>query len=117
LLRFRGLHYAFGCRLRARDAAMDVRDKVVRAGETGTPRNNSTSEATKDRWEDKLPSKTIRIAALTLAGVALEALIPTGLAIASTTALSAGDALVLDRLIKGWRPAHFMNGPYMNEAR
>jgi hypothetical protein len=70
-------------------------------------------EATKDSWADKLPSKTIRIAALTLAGLAIEALIPTGWAITSTTALSAGDSLLLDKIAKGWRPAHFITGPYM----
>lgn len=69
-------------------------------------------EATKDSWAERLPTKTIRIAALTLAGLAIEALIPTGLAITSTTALSAGDALLLDRTAKGWRPAQFINGPY-----
>lgn len=70
-------------------------------------------EATKDSWADKLPGKTIRIAALTLAGVAIESLFPTGYALASTTALSAGDSLLLDRLAKGWRPAQFIKGPYV----
>ncbi len=39
-----GLPYRFGMQAtRHGDAAMDVRDKVVRAGETGTLRNKSTS--------------------------------------------------------------------------
>jgi hypothetical protein len=69
-------------------------------------------EATKDSWADKLSTKSIRIAALTIAGLTIEAVMPTGLAIATTTALSVTDGLLLDRITKGWRPAHFMTGPY-----
>jgi hypothetical protein len=69
-------------------------------------------EATKESWADKIPSKSIRIAALTLAGLAVEAVFPTGLAISSTTALSAADAFLLERITKGWRPTNFISGPY-----
>jgi len=69
-------------------------------------------EATEDSWADKIRSKIIRIAVLNMTGLGIEALMPTGLAISATAALSAGDALLLDRIAKGWRPAHFISGPY-----
>lgn len=74
--------------------------------------NAYLQEATKGSWADKLPTKVVRIAALTIAGLTTEAIMPTGLAIAATTALSAGDALLLDRIATGWRPAHFISGSY-----
>jgi hypothetical protein len=69
-------------------------------------------EATKGTWADTLKSKSIRIAILTIAGLGFETMFPTRLAISATTALSAADALLLDRVAKGWRPAHFIAGPY-----
>lgn len=69
-------------------------------------------EATKDSWASKIKAKLIRIALLNLAGLGIEAVLPTGLAIGTTAALSAGDALLLDRIAKGWKPVHFMSGAY-----
>jgi hypothetical protein len=69
-------------------------------------------EATKESWADKLPSKGIRIAVLTELGLAVEAVAPTGIAISTSIALSTGDSLLLERMAKGWRPTHFICGPY-----
>ena len=70
------------------------------------------SEATKESWADKLPSKGIRIAVLTALGLAVEAVVPTGIAIGTSVALSTANSLLLERIAKGWRPTHFMSGPY-----
>jgi hypothetical protein len=74
--------------------------------------NAYVSEATKESWADKLPSKGIRIAVLTGLGLAVEAVAPTGIAIGTSLALSTGDSLLLERIAKGWRPMHFICGPY-----
>lgn len=69
-------------------------------------------EATKDSWADKIKTKLIKIAVLNLSGLGIEAIMPTGLAIGTTAAISAGDALLWDRIAKGWKPVHFMSGAY-----
>ena len=42
---------------------------------------------------------------------AVEALYPTGAAMAAAQGLSLADATVLDRIAKGWKPDQFVNGP------
>lgn len=75
--------------------------------------NAYCSEATKETWAEKLPRKIIKIASLSAVGLALEALMPTGWAIASTTTMAFGDGLLFDKITKGWRPTQFIKGPYM----
>jgi hypothetical protein len=69
-------------------------------------------EATNKSWAEKIPGKSIRIAALTGLGLATEAIAPTGLAIGAAIAMSAADAMLLERLAQGWKPTHFITGPY-----
>lgn len=69
-------------------------------------------EATSGSWADKLSTKAIRIAVLQAIGLGMEAIMPTGMATTASAAISAGDTFLLDRIAKGWRPTHFINGPY-----
>jgi hypothetical protein len=69
-------------------------------------------EATKSTWAEKLPYKLLKLGIFQAIGLALEAALPTGLAISATSAASAGDPLLIERIIKGWKPALFINGPY-----
>jgi hypothetical protein len=64
------------------------------------------------RWADKLPPKTLRWLLFTGGGLALGAAFTNPLtgAIAGT-ALSLADSFLLDKLIKGWRPSQFIEGP------
>ena len=64
---------------------------------------------TSGTWVDKLPSKSVRFAIFTGAGLLLDAAIPTGLGTALGTALGAGDTFLLDKLIKGWKPNQFID--------
>jgi hypothetical protein len=68
--------------------------------------------ATEKTWADRLPSKSIRFAVATGIGLAAEALLPSGLGITLGVGAGAADSLLLDRIIKGWRPNQFIEGPY-----
>jgi len=68
--------------------------------------------ATASTWADKLPSKSIRFAVATALGVAADAIFPTGLGTTIGITIGGADSLFGDRLIKGWRPNHFIAGPY-----
>lgn len=64
---------------------------------------------TKETWADKLPSKGVRFAVFTTAGIVLDALITGGLGTIAGVALGAGDTFVLDKIIKGWKPNQFID--------
>lgn len=63
---------------------------------------------TKQTWVDKLPSKAVRWSFFTGAGLALDFAFAGGLGTAIGTGLSVGDAFLLDKLLKGWRPNAFV---------
>jgi len=66
---------------------------------------------TADTWIDKLPTKGIRFAFFTGAGMLIDLAVPTGLGTAGGIAISAGDSFILDRFLKGWKPNQFVEGP------
>jgi len=68
------------------------------------------SEITAGTWAEKLPGKSFRWAFFTGAGFLLDLAIPTGLGTATGVALSAGDAFLLDKIAKGWKPNQFVEG-------
>lgn len=74
-------------------------------------------QVTEDSWVDKLPTKTVRFALFTCAGLALDAATTGGIATAAGVALGAVDTFYLDNLIKGWKPNQFVNGPYETFVR
>jgi hypothetical protein len=69
------------------------------------------SEITAGTWAEKLPGKSFRWVFFTGAGLLLDLAIPTGLGTAAGVALSAGDAFLLDKVAKGWKPNQFVEGP------
>jgi hypothetical protein len=76
------------------------------------------SDLRTESWVDKLPSKATRIVLANGLGAAAEALFPTG-GISSLIGLgySAIDGLMLDKLLKGWRPNQFIDDhlvPFVN---
>jgi hypothetical protein len=73
---------------------------------------NYVKAAIENTWADRLPAKTTRWAIATVLGAASEAVLPTGIGATTGFAVGALDALYLDRFIKGWRPNHFIEGPF-----
>jgi hypothetical protein len=70
--------------------------------------------ATADSWIGKLGTKASRWVITTGLAGAVEALYPTGAAIAAAQGISLLDATLLDRLLKGWRPNQFVEGRLAN---
>jgi hypothetical protein len=64
---------------------------------------------TTETWADKLPTKGVRFAFFTTAGIVLDALITGGIGTIAGVALGAGDTFVIDKLIKGWKPNQFID--------
>jgi hypothetical protein len=63
-------------------------------------------EISRLEWADKLPTKTLRwlvFAAIGLATAAMNPLVGLG--------ISAADPFLVDRLVKGWKPNQFVEGP------
>ena len=65
-------------------------------------------ETVKESWVEKLPAKTTRWTIFTGIGLGLDALGAGGLGTAAGVAISAVDSLVLDKLLKGWKPHQFI---------
>jgi hypothetical protein len=62
-------------------------------------------------WIEKLPTKSLRFVFTTAGGVAADLFLPTGgLGMAVGAGLGAVDSLLLDRLLKGWKPNQFVEG-------
>jgi hypothetical protein len=68
-------------------------------------------EATAKSWVDKLPTKTARWAIFTGAGLGIDALGAGGIGIAIAAGLGLADSLLLDPMLKGWKPNQFVEGP------
>jgi hypothetical protein len=68
-------------------------------------------QVNKETWIGRLPGKTLRFAFFTGAGLLADLVAPTGLGTATGLGLGATDSLLLDKLLKGWRPSHFIEGP------
>jgi len=64
-----------------------------------------------ETWIDGLPSKSIRFLLAVGLAAAIEAAFPSGLGVAAGIGLEAADFLLLDKLLRGWRPNQFIEGP------
>jgi hypothetical protein len=68
-------------------------------------------EVSRVDWADKLPPKTFRMLLFNAAGLAISASISPMAGIAAGLGLSVADYFLLDKLLRGWRPNQFVNGP------
>lgn len=67
------------------------------------------SAVTRETWIDKIPSKTFRWSFFTGAGLLADALVTGGLGTAIGIGLSLGDAFLLEKILKGWKPSVFID--------
>ena len=90
--------------LRLLDKAQKFKEWLRRENPDSELLADYVEAATAETWAEKLPAKAARWAILTSIEAALGTI--TG------AAVGALDALYLDKLIRGWRPSHFIEGPY-----
>ena len=62
-------------------------------------------------WADKLPPKVVRVLLFNAAGAALSPLMTPIGGVATGLVLSALDTFLVDRLVRGWKPNQFVEGP------
>jgi hypothetical protein len=62
-------------------------------------------------WAERLPSKTARWAIFTAAGTVASLALTPLVGTAVGLGLTAADTFLVDKLIKGWKPNQFVNGP------
>lgn len=67
-------------------------------------------ETIKDSPLEALPAKATRFVLFTLLGYAADSVFSGGIGAAAGLAVGAVDAFLIDRLTKGWRPNHFIEG-------
>jgi hypothetical protein len=70
---------------------------------------NYLREVTASTWIEKLPAKSLRWTLFTGAGLAADSVGAGGIGTAIGVGVSAADAFLLDKIIKGWKPNHFVN--------
>jgi hypothetical protein len=75
---------------------------------------NYLREATASTWIEKLPAKKLRWSLFTGAGLAIDASGAGGVGTAIGVGLSATDAFLVDKIIGGWKPSHFVNEHFVN---
>ena len=66
---------------------------------------------TEESWVDKPPTKVARWSVFTTVGMAMDAAGAGGLGTIAGALVSAADAFFLDKILKGWRPNQFVDGP------
>lgn len=70
------------------------------------------NEVTKKSWADKLPNKIARWSIFAACGIAIDLYTGgSGVGTVAGLTLSATDAFLFERIINGWKPNHFIEGP------
>lgn len=91
--------------------AAKFKEWLQKQGGTEDLRDSYCKEVAHIDWADKLPPKSLRFLIMTVAGLVVGTVAGPGVGAIATTALSAGDTFLLDKLLKGWKPNHFIEGP------
>ena len=97
--------------LRLVTAGLKFKEWLKKASQDGDVVKEYCREVTRVEWAEKLPPKTARWGIFAAAAVATSLLLTPVTGILVGTGLSAGDYFLLDKVIKGWKPNQFVNGP------
>ena len=94
---------------------LDEADRFKEWLRSRNPDANLLSEyyraVTAETWIDRLPTRSWRLVIAFGIAAALEHAYPSGLGLLTGLGVEAADHLLLDRLLKGWRPNQFVEGP------
>jgi hypothetical protein len=91
--------------------AEQFKDWLTKQGGTEDLRKSYCQDIAHLDWADKLPPKSLRWLLVTAAGITLGATASPVAGAIAAAALSAGDAFLLDKILKGWKPNQFIEGP------
>jgi hypothetical protein len=91
--------------------AEKFKEWLQKQGGTEDLRDAYCKEVSHLDWADKLPPKSLRFLMMTAVGLVVGAVASPVIGAAVTTALSASDTFLLDKLLKGWKPNQFIEGP------
>lgn len=72
---------------------------------------------TTETWVDKIPGKAFRWSFFTGAGLVLDAVATGGVGTIVGLGLSLGDAFIIDKMIKGWKPNMFIESNLKDFAK
>lgn len=100
--------------LKLLDKADKFRDWLINQPPEDQLIHNYYEAVTKETWMEKLPVKTTRWGVFTAVGLGIDAMGAGGLGTLTGTVIGAFDAFVLDRLVQGWKPHHFVNKDLKN---
>lgn len=97
--------------LRLVTAGQKFKEWLKKSSQDGDVVKEYCREVTQAEWAEKLPPKSARFAIFAAASTAASFLLTPLAGAAVGVGLSAGDYFLLDKLIKGWKPSQFVNGP------
>jgi hypothetical protein len=97
--------------LRLVKAGMKFKEWLKKSSQDSDLVNEYCREVTRAEWADKLPPKAARWVVFSAAGTAAGFLLSPLAGAAVGVGLSLGDSFLVDKLIKGWKPNQFVNGP------
>lgn len=91
------------------DKADRFKDWLKNIGDDKNILKEYHAAVTRETWVDKLPSKSFRWSFFTGVGLLADVMVTGGLGTVIGLGLSLGDAFLLDKVLKGWKPSVFVD--------
>lgn len=93
------------------ERAQNFRNWVAKKDDDDDLRNEYCKELSRIEWADRLPPKSLRFLVMTGMGALAGFAANPPAAVGASLALSAADYFLIDRILKGWKPNQFIEGP------
>ncbi len=104
-------HRSFDDILKLVASAQRFKEWLSKQPDAGDVRQEYLREISRIDWADKLPAKSFRWLLFSTLGGALGFLTTPVTGVLTGAALNAVDAFIIDKLVKGWKPNQFVEGP------
>jgi hypothetical protein len=97
--------------------AQKFKDWLKKQGASSELVEEYCREVSRTDWADKLPPKIVRWLLVNVTGLAIGAATSPTSAMLVSLGISAADAFLLEKLLRGWRPNQFIDGPLKSFIR
>ncbi|MBZ5696557.1 MAG: hypothetical protein LAN36_14505 [Acidobacteriia bacterium] len=97
--------------------AQKFKDWLRKQGPSADLSEEYCREVSRLDWADRLPPKAVRWLLVNVAGLAIGAVSSPTAAVLTSLGISAADAFLLEKLLRGWRPNQFIEGPLKSFIR